>query len=52
MGDMGEQIVKVSPGRLGGHIKFGWVEKVHVGIAEGGLHLVVHDDGIQGREGG
>lgn len=52
VGDMGEQIVKVSSGGLGGHIEFGWVEEIHVGVAEGGLHLFVHDDGVQGREGG
>ena len=52
VGSMGEYIVKVGSGRLGWHVEFGRVEKIHVGVAEGGLHLFVHDDGVQGREGG
>jgi hypothetical protein len=52
VGDVGEEVIKIASGRLRGHIQFRGVKEIHVGVAEGGLHLVVHDDGVQGREGG
>lgn len=47
---MGEQIVKFASSSLCRHVQLCRVQEIHVRTAKGGLHLAIHDDGLEGRE--